>query len=1416
MKIIYVLFAASALAPLAGLASPPRNFDALLASNASRELPSPLRPFARRVTVAHDEPRLGVPTFVWGVQADPESSPLLRNLDGLRPDQAARRYLLELAELYRLREEDVAEARVRAVHDTGSGGIVVSFAQQAEGLELFRTELSVLMTRRLELVAISGHLSSEALAHKDYGQRFLLSAQTAASVAFEDLTGAAVDARSFQDQGAGEAGYHRYTLTEFATRTMTVVPLIPLRTKAVLFELPEGLEPGFYVELNTGNPRESGSEYFAYVVSAIDGRVLFRNNLTHRAYSYRVWADPVSLVPYHGPQGANGTPHPTGTPDGYQAPFVPASLLTLEHAGLSTNDPWLSSGATVTTGNNVDAYDDLAGPDGFSQGDVRATATAPGVFDYPYDLSLAPGATHTQHQASVVELFYLTNFFHDWYYDLGFNEQAGNAQQSNFGRGGVGNDVLLAEGQDYSGLDNADMQVPADGASPRMQMYIFSGKGTLKLTVLSPQAVAGDKAFGSAEFGPASFDLTAELALANDGTAPTTDACQPLPSGSMTGKIALIDRGSCTFAEKVAAAQAAGALGAIIANNTGTSPMPLLGSAPAISIPSQSVSLATGTALASQLNGGQTVSVHMLSTAGVSRDGALDNDIVAHEWGHYISNRLIGNANGLSNNQGGEMGEGWGDFHSLLMGVRETDALVAANPNWSGVFGLATYTSSGGGNEGYYFGIRRVPYSTDFSKNALTFKHIQDGVALPTTAPVAFGADGASNSEVHAAGEVWATMLWECYAALLRSGRFAFSQAQQRMKSYLVASYKMTPSSPTFLEARDALLAVAFAADFDDFTAFAQAFARRGAGVGAVAADRGSTNNSGLVESFASGGDLSFVSASIDDSVSSCDQDGVLDNTETGLFTITLKNTGTAALSSTTATISTPVANVSFSDGGKIAFPASQPFATVTASLQVSLSGLQGSQRVPITITFSDPGLAVPRDLIATFTPRVNYELAPLASKIDDVESPVTHWLVGHDSRLGGSASFRRVEEPAGAHWFGPNATGAEDQYLVSPELQVATSGSFVIQFRHRYRFETDRGEAFDGAVIELRKRGGSWVDIGTQAVPGYNVTLYDGTQYGNQFIPSSNPLHGRRAFGGGSPGYPEYLTTTIDLGTEYADSFVQVRFRIGSDEAAGATGWDIDDIGFSGITNTPFDRVVPGHATCGNQPPTANAGEAFSVDEGAQATLLAVATDPDADALSFHWVQTTGPTVALGNADTASPSFTAPLVNEDQTLAFELTVSDGLVTTSPSSVQVLVRNVNQRPVAVAGADQTVDEGAAVVLSGAGSSDPDGNSVSFTWTQVSGPGVELSGANTEAPSFTAPTVSQNTELVFSLVVSDGVAQSQPALVKISVLDKSTEREAPHGGGCGCGVTDSRSSMLLLAGLVALARARRRNRGRLHS
>src|SRR5262249_34830424 len=281
-------------------------------------------------------------------------------------------------------------------------------------------------------------------------------------------------------------------------------------------------------------------------------------------------------------------------------------------------------------------------------------------------------------------------------------------------------------------------------------------------------------------------------------------------------------------------------------------------------IPAVMISLSDGIDIKHALLSGP-VNATLIAQAGLSRDGTIDNQIVAHEWGHYISNRLIGNAAGLTNNQGQGMGEGWGDFPAMLLTVKPEDPSAPGGANFAGVYGLASYALSNSAipDNAYYFGIRRYPYSTDMTKNPLTFKHIQNGTPLPVGPPVSFGSDGSNNAEVHNTGEVWCSMLWECYASLLRdTGRLTFDQARDRMRSYLVAGYKLTPNAPTIPQAGDAVLAAAMAGDPTDYKLFCAAFAKRGCGQGAVSPPSGSTDNVGVTESYTiCGGDLAFTNA---------------------------------------------------------------------------------------------------------------------------------------------------------------------------------------------------------------------------------------------------------------------------------------------------------------------------------------------------------------------------------------------------------------------------------------------------------------------------------------------------------------------------------------------------------------------------
>ncbi len=825
------------------------------------------------------DPRYGVPTFLPGSAARADLAARAATgsrKTGLDAEGTARAYLRDLAPLYRLDAAEIDALPVHNVQRLDGGGTIVRFRGTIDGVEVFREQANVLLDRNGELAAIGGFVSGAGDARKRTSEPAALDRNAAVAKALGDYGFAPAVATQLLVAGSN-AGYVHLTLPATVTGPDGATFAGDARVKAVWFRLGSTLQRAYYIELQMRDSATSrDADYYAYVVSAENGAILYRHNQTAEiAFSYRVYAEAGgSNLPLPGPNGRNGYPHPTGMPDGYRGPFVAANLVTLENVPFSRNDPWLAATARTTSGNNVDAFTNMLEPLGFGtpatdecnvslpvDGDMHACITSANTFDHVYNTNLAPNANRTQVMAGVTNLFYMINFLHDWFYDAGFNEASGNAQNDNYGRGGVAGDAMIAQAQDYSGSNNASMSTPADGQRPRMRAFLWSGGVTLG-KVNAPPSLAGVKQSGSAAFGAKSFDLTNTLVLALDAAEPTgpttTDGCTAFTNaGAVAGKIAAIDRGTCTFLVKAKNAQNAGAAGMLILNNVAPGIINMSGSDPAITIPAISVPLADGTAIKAALATGTPVSLRMARQESVPRDGSLDNATIAHEWGHYISNRLVGNSNGLSTNQAGGLGEGYADFHAMLLLVKEGDRDIVSNTNFNGTYSDSAYPVSAPDfapdvlDNSFYFGLRRFPYSRDMTKNPLTFRHISDGVPLPTSAPRSPGNGSSINSEVHNTGEVWGSMLWECYSNLLNdTNRLTFAQAQDRMKKYLVASYKLMPSDPTLVAARDALLSAMQVTDTADRELCLHGFAKRGAGLGAVPPDNLSEDNRGVIESY--------------------------------------------------------------------------------------------------------------------------------------------------------------------------------------------------------------------------------------------------------------------------------------------------------------------------------------------------------------------------------------------------------------------------------------------------------------------------------------------------------------------------------------------------------------------------------------
>ncbi|PCK29859.1 rhombosortase-dependent M36 family metallopeptidase [Pseudoalteromonas piscicida] len=1353
---------------------------------------------------SHYDSQLAKATFVWAPESikHPNFSNIAKED---RVEHAANYYLNSLTGFNVTKQAISSDAELKDLHQGKRGTKIAKYQQTIDGIEVFNRQYNVIMDKEFNLVAGSGYFSAKSkLNRADLSTTYFATPKDAVLNASSDLGISANQINLYQEKTEG-----KYTSFEVQFGSNFKAGFKP-RSKKVYFDTGSELVAANYVEIEVFKENSVEADTWAYVIDS-RGKILHKHSLiAHDSeFTYRVYANEDGY-PMEGPHG-NVIPKLDEGPD--KTEILPAPLVTLSSfSKLSTGDAWLSEDATITKGNNVFAYADVVAPDGFTEGDFTAEITSAKTFDYVLDNNQSPNSTQNR-KAAIVNLFYMNNFLHDFFYDYGFDEKAGNAQMSNYGRGGEENDPLHVQAQDHSGLNNANMSTPADGRSPRMQQYLWNSKDA-KLGIdfgitLDPE---GNKLLLEstqiAGFGARQFDVTEVVARVDDGEGTSTDGCQTtVNAAEISGKIALIDRGGCSFTDKVKFVQEAGAIGAIVVNNNddGT-PAPMGGEDDSVSLPSMGLSFADGHLIYDMLEQSETVTVNM-SNAYLLKDSTFDNGIIAHEWGHYISNRLVGNSSGLTNFQGRAMGEGWGDFHSLMFLALESDLQIAGNDKFQIPYATGTFV------EDFTRGIRRAPYTTDMSINPLTFKHIESG-ATPNNLPPT------SVASPHAPGEIWAVVLWEVYVALIN--KHGFQEAQDRMAVYLIEGYKATPIEPTYTEARDAILSSIYASDQQDFDLALAAFAKRGMGLGAVSPERSDDENRGVVESYSTEiKGASLISTAIntsftDETAGYCSNDNVLDINETAALKVSVKNAGNEPLNNVKAKIEvTSDHDVELENDGVFIFDTISPLSTVeSAYIKATLKSAGIADTLTYKVTFpelaDDEVLGSP-ELTATLKVNYDFELEALDgySATADMENLTSLADFKESVMFGGTEAVGTVGfDTSVTNLFAANNPGIDfgestlflknnsfqsDVAAQTLPFEVGYGGDFTISFWHLYFLEDN----WDGAVVEISINGGNWIDVTSKEAGG---TFRNGYNADKLIDNDAQTLQNRPVFTGRNDwGEVE----EISFGDNLDGQTVRFRFRLASDSASAALGWFIDQVEINNIASPIFHSVISGEsASCDNSAPIVNLQDEFEMSESEVVTLAASATDRNNDTLKYSWTQVEGPEATLMGENTSTLSVTAPFISQDAELTFKLVVSDEQESVTTYST-LLVKN-EAPTVELPEALTTSEQDSAVQISAKVSNRAD-EPLTYSWVQLDGPEATISGYDSSKLVVTPPNVSNDTDLTFEVTVSNG-SESASAQTVLTVTNVSNN----------AGVTDNSSSssgsfgwFMTLLGAFGLFRARRR-------
>jgi predicted acyltransferase (DUF342 family) len=221
------------------------------------------------------------------------------------------------------------------------------------------------------------------------------------------------------------------------------------------------------------------------------------------------------------------------------------------------------------------------------------------------------------------------------------------------------------------------------------------------------------------------------------------------------------------------------------------------------------------------------------------------------------------------------------------------------------------------------------------------------------------------------------------------------------------------------------------------------------------------------------------------------------------------------------------------------------------------------------------------------------------------------------------------------------------------------------------------------------------------------------------------------------------------------------ISFEVAFTDASGTT-WDVVNIIVKNV----------------NTVPEANAGEDQTITAGSTITLDgSLSSDLDGEDLSFKWTQlVNGIEVTLSDANSPNPSlnsnFTFTPENSGAigtSAVYNLTVNDGTVDSAVDSVTVTISTANNDPIADAGVDKVVEAGQSFKLNGRASSDPDGNTLTYFWTQLEGQSTNITRKRKALAKSVTPNAIDNLErLTYELKVTDSNGGTSTDQVTIGV------------------------------------------------